>query len=115
MSFEAVWGFDPDRAIQAQGVPPSEIETVKFTYSAGSSELRGYRPMWIRRFMSSAECIDCDAVVENFRTLAHRCIPLSGHFDRWPPLLIRSPKQNPDSSSGFKSQMSQVAAMHEEH
>jgi hypothetical protein len=34
MSFEAVWGFDPDRAIQAQGVPPSEIETEKFTYSA---------------------------------------------------------------------------------
>ena len=33
MSFEAVWGFDPDRAIQAQGVPPSEIETEKFTYS----------------------------------------------------------------------------------
>ena len=34
MSFEAVWGFDPDRAIQAQGVPPSDIETEKFTYSA---------------------------------------------------------------------------------
>ena len=34
MSFEAVWGFDPDRAIQAQGAPPSEIETDKFTYSA---------------------------------------------------------------------------------
>jgi len=34
MSFEAVWGFDPDTAIQAQGVPPSEIETEKFTYSA---------------------------------------------------------------------------------
>ena len=35
MSFEAVWGFDPDKAIQAQGVPPSGIETEKFTYSAG--------------------------------------------------------------------------------
>ena len=34
MSFEAVWGFDPDRAIQAVGLPPSEIETDKFTYSA---------------------------------------------------------------------------------
>jgi hypothetical protein len=33
MSFEAVWGFDPDRVIQAVG-PPSEIETDKFTYSA---------------------------------------------------------------------------------
>jgi hypothetical protein len=32
MSFEAVWGFDPDRVIQA--VSPSEIETDKFTYSA---------------------------------------------------------------------------------
>ena len=34
MSFEAVWGFDPDRAVQSQAVPPSEIETEKFTYSA---------------------------------------------------------------------------------
>ena len=34
MSFEAVWGFDPDRVIQAVGLPPSEIETDKFTYSA---------------------------------------------------------------------------------
>ena len=33
MSFEAVWGFDPDRVIQAVGLPPSEIET-EFTYSA---------------------------------------------------------------------------------
>jgi hypothetical protein len=33
MSFEAVWGFDPDRVIQAVGLPPSEIETDK-TYSA---------------------------------------------------------------------------------
>jgi hypothetical protein len=32
MSFEAVWGFDPDRATQAEGLPPSEIET-EFTYS----------------------------------------------------------------------------------
>ena len=34
MSFEAVWGFDPDRVIQAVGLPPSETETDKFTYSA---------------------------------------------------------------------------------
>jgi len=34
MSFEAVWGFDPDRVIQAQDVRPSDIETEKFTYSA---------------------------------------------------------------------------------
>ena len=34
MSFDAVWGFDPDKAIQAQRVPPSGIETEKFTYSA---------------------------------------------------------------------------------
>ena len=34
MSFEAVWGFDPDRVIQTVGLPPSEIETDKFTYSA---------------------------------------------------------------------------------
>ena len=34
MSFEAVWGFDPDRVIQAVGLTPSERETDKFTYSA---------------------------------------------------------------------------------
>jgi hypothetical protein len=34
MSFEAVWGFDPDRAIQAKGSSTSEIETDKFSYSA---------------------------------------------------------------------------------
>jgi hypothetical protein len=33
MSFEAVWGFDPDKVIQTVGSPPSEIET-EFTYSA---------------------------------------------------------------------------------
>ena len=33
MSFEGVWGFDPDKVIQAVGLPPSEIET-EFTYSA---------------------------------------------------------------------------------
>ena len=33
MSFEAVWGFDPHKVIQAVGVPSSEIET-EFTYSA---------------------------------------------------------------------------------
>ena len=34
MSFEAVWGFEPDRMIQAVGLPPSEIETDKLAYSA---------------------------------------------------------------------------------
>ena len=34
MSFEAVWGFGPDRVMQAKGLTPSEIETDKFTYSA---------------------------------------------------------------------------------
>ena len=34
MSFEAVWGFDPDRVIQSRGLPPSDIETDKSTYSA---------------------------------------------------------------------------------
>ncbi len=34
MSFEAAWGFDPYKVIQAEGVSPSEIETDKFTYSA---------------------------------------------------------------------------------
>ena len=34
MSFEAVWGFDPFKAIQAESLAPSELETDKFTYSA---------------------------------------------------------------------------------
>jgi hypothetical protein len=34
MSFEAVWGFDPDKVMQANRSTPSEIETDKFTYSA---------------------------------------------------------------------------------
>ena len=34
MSFEAVWGFDPNRVIQPEGLSPSEIEADKFTYSA---------------------------------------------------------------------------------
>ena len=34
MSFESVWGFDPDRAIQAEGLSPSEVETDNTTYSA---------------------------------------------------------------------------------
>jgi hypothetical protein len=33
MSFEAVWGFNPNKVIQAAGLPPSEIEA-EFTYSA---------------------------------------------------------------------------------
>jgi hypothetical protein len=39
MSFEAVWGFDPERVNQVVGLPPSEIETDKFAYS--SEEQRG--------------------------------------------------------------------------
>ncbi len=34
MSFEAAWGFDPDKAIQAQSLSASEIETDGSTYSA---------------------------------------------------------------------------------
>jgi hypothetical protein len=34
MSFETVWGFDPDRVIPAVALPPCEIETDKFSYSA---------------------------------------------------------------------------------
>ena len=34
MSFEAAWGFDPDKVIQANGVSGSEIETDESTYSA---------------------------------------------------------------------------------
>jgi hypothetical protein len=34
MSFEAAWGFDPDKAIQAQSLLASEIETDKSAYSA---------------------------------------------------------------------------------
>jgi hypothetical protein len=41
MSFETVWGFDPDRVIPAVALPPSEIETDKFSYSA--EEQRGAR------------------------------------------------------------------------
>jgi hypothetical protein len=33
MSFEAVWGFDPNKMIQAAGLPPFEIEA-EFNYSA---------------------------------------------------------------------------------
>ena len=34
MSFEAAWGFDPDKATQANGVSASGIETDESTYSA---------------------------------------------------------------------------------
>ena len=34
MSFEAAWGFNPERAMQAEGLPASEIEMEKFAYSA---------------------------------------------------------------------------------
>ncbi len=55
--------------------------------------------------MSSAECIDCDAVGRKFPHVAHRCTPLGGHFDRWPPLLIPRPKQIQTLSSGFKAKL----------
>jgi len=41
MSFEAVWGFDPESVSQAVGLPSSGIETDKFAYS--SEEQRGAR------------------------------------------------------------------------
>jgi hypothetical protein len=41
MSFEAICGFDPERVSQAVGLPPSEIETDNFAYSA--EEQRGAR------------------------------------------------------------------------
>ena len=66
MSFEAVWGFDPHKVIQAVGLPPSEIETANSPIAQRSSELRAYRLICTRRFMSSAECIDCDAVGRKF-------------------------------------------------
>jgi hypothetical protein len=34
MSFEAAWGFDPNKAIQAQSLSASGIETDKSAYSA---------------------------------------------------------------------------------
>ena len=34
MSFEAAWGFDPDKAIRSNGLASSNIEPDEFTYSA---------------------------------------------------------------------------------
>ena len=34
MSFEAAWGFDPYKAMQANSLTASETETDQFTYSA---------------------------------------------------------------------------------
>ena len=34
MSFEAAWGFDPEKAIQAQASSASGTETEESTYSA---------------------------------------------------------------------------------
>ena len=34
MAFEAAWGFDPDKAMQANGVAPSNVKTDESTYSA---------------------------------------------------------------------------------
>ena len=34
MSFEAAWGFDPYKAMQANGLTASETETDQSTYSA---------------------------------------------------------------------------------
>jgi len=33
MSFEAAWGFDPDKAMQANGFAPSKTEIGESTYS----------------------------------------------------------------------------------
>ncbi len=41
MSFEASWGFDPEKVIQAEGSSPSEKETDEFTY--GAEEQRAAR------------------------------------------------------------------------
>ena len=38
MSFMSVWGFDPDRAIKAQGFFPSEPEPDNFAYSAAEEQ-----------------------------------------------------------------------------
>ena len=34
MSFEAAWGFDPDKVLQTNGFASSNIETGESTYSA---------------------------------------------------------------------------------
>ena len=38
MSFEAAWGFDPRKAMESEGLPVSEVETDKFTYSAAEQQ-----------------------------------------------------------------------------
>ena len=63
MSFEAVWGFDPDRVIQAVKLPLSRRNA---QIAHRSNELRAYRLICTRRFMSSAEFIDCNAVGPQF-------------------------------------------------
>jgi hypothetical protein len=60
MLFTEVWGFDSDRAIKK---------------TQPKSELRAYRPMRTRRFMSSAGCSDCGSDGKEFRTLARRITP----------------------------------------
>jgi hypothetical protein len=34
MSFEAAWGFDPDKAMQVKDLAPSNVKTDESTYSA---------------------------------------------------------------------------------
>lgn len=41
MSFEAAWGFDPDKVMHANGFPPSKMETDETTY--GAEEQRAAR------------------------------------------------------------------------
>ena len=41
MSFEAVWGFDPYKAMRANGFSPSKIETDETTY--GTEEQKAAR------------------------------------------------------------------------
>jgi len=83
MSFEAAWGFDPDKAAQANGFAQSKIETNESTYSAEGSELREYRPICKRRFMSSGECIASDAIVDNSAAGPPTYSP-GRPFNEWP-------------------------------
>ena len=55
MSFEAVWGFDPDKASQASTAP--ETKTDKSTYSAEEQRAARIPSDYTLSFMSSAECI----------------------------------------------------------
>ncbi len=81
MSFEAAWGFDPDKTTQPNCSTPSETETDRSTYSEEEQRAADtLYDMHSQIYMSSAECIGCDAAFEKFRTPAHRRTPLGGRF-----------------------------------